>query len=102
MSGREPATLDTQLARFDAHSLDALRTVMHTFWLDAATILLLARDRLEAGVEDFGDQGWHQPPDALAREIREELADAVVYEAFRLWQHETKGAPDVDARDSAG
>ena len=39
----------------------------------------LALARLEAGYDQFGDEGWHKTPYELKQDIREELADALVY-----------------------
>ena len=74
-----------QLALFDKHADDAILRLQFQLMEPHLKGVLrrLARDRLKAGFETFGDSTWHETPDELMRDLLEELADAVVYTVMR-------------------
>jgi hypothetical protein len=77
-----------QLADFDADKVRAYGLVFAILRDRVQDILSLARSRFQDGQEQFGDawEGYVIPD-----EIEEELADALVYAVFGIWQARRKG-----------
>ncbi len=78
-------TLEQQSHIFDTFVESATDRLMLQFTLPAlrSVVQRIAKDRLIAGIEHFGDTGWRKHSDTLMIEIIEELADAIVYCVMR-------------------
>ena len=78
-------TLETQEYAFDKYVEQACDRLVQQFTEPALRSVLkrLAKSRLVAGIETFGDTGWRKHSDDLMIEILEELADAIVYTVMR-------------------
>jgi alpha-L-fucosidase len=71
--------LTTQLRYFDANVERLFERMLQEIADDRPQIIENARRRLEMGFGIYGDEGWHYTTARLAKERREEYADAVNY-----------------------
>lgn len=78
-------TQEVQEHAFDKYVEAATDRLVHQLTEPAlrSVIQRLAKSRLIANIETYGDAGWRKHPDDLMIEILEELADGIVWTIMR-------------------
>lgn len=92
-------TLDEQLDAFDELAGRAFEMVVDDLTNNYTRIRDMARQRIIAGFDEYGDTMWKWRPETLFQEGLEELADAVNYKVPLMHQiiERGKSRPQVAA-----
>ena len=78
--------LEEQQRIVGARLEDAFAELVQRLHYQKAFIFGKALERLAAGFDEFGDAIFQRSHDQLEREILEELADSINYQAAILWR----------------
>jgi hypothetical protein len=86
LTGEEMLTLEEQLAHFDRYAERAYTRTLRDYKLRKQEILTEARNRIIAGYDLYGAQGYSWPYDRLHAAELEEGADMVNYRLMKMKQ----------------
>lgn len=80
--------LAEQLAAYDRLAQEAFDRLVARLAAPGARerLVALGREGVVAGHAKYGDASWRKPPQGLARDVDEELRDALVYLVIALWR----------------